>query len=59
MSASADAMDGGSGGGQRQRAGFGVSYVLSTLLVGYGLGGQARWCWAEVINGGSMSRQRR
>ena len=32
---SAEAMDGGSGGGQRQRSGSGVSYIFSTLFYFY------------------------
>ena len=31
----AEAMDGGSGGGQRQRSGSGVSYIFSTLFYFY------------------------
>ena len=35
VNVSAEAMDGGSGGGRRQRTGSGVSYVLSTLFCLY------------------------
>ena len=35
VNVSAEAMDGGSGGGRRQRTGSGVSYVLSTLFYLY------------------------